>query len=179
MRNVSKLVGVDWSNLKYTIKSTGRRMPRWESFEYELKDIGVDILETVIAIQQRVPEDDSSEAIASVALQTRNLTTALQRSTAARVIVCPAKRKPEGDFKQSDDQRLMITTLSLCLRLKPDFLTLFAADGDYAPMVWELRENGIRTEVVGMNIAGELAEAAYHTVDLGHLLDRIEQKEAA
>ena len=73
----------------------------------------------------------------------------------------------------------MIKTLALCLRLKPDFLTLFAGDGDYAPLVWELRDAGIRTEVVGRNVAGELQEAAYHVVDLDQLLENIAKEEAA
>ena len=61
----------------------------------------------------------------------------------------PAKRLKDGGFKQSDDQRLVIATLSLALRLRPDFVVLAAGDGDFAPMVWELRNEGIRTEVLG------------------------------
>lgn len=179
-QNLKKVVAVDWQNNNSACQKIlqGGQLPRWESVIKQVNDDDVDILEQLIFIPERVPENDSAEALATVTLQARNFSSALQRQTAARVFICPAKRTPSGDFKQSDDQRLMIKTLSSCLRLKPDFLTLFASDGDYAPMVWELREWGIRTEVVGRNVAGELREAAYHVVDLEQLLEKIAEEAA-
>ncbi|OHX37001.1 hypothetical protein BJL95_20120 [Methylomonas sp. LWB] len=177
---LKKVVAVDWQNFNRGCQNIlqGTALPRWENVIQQVNDDGVDVLEQLIFTAGRVPENDSAEALATVTSQSRNLSAALQRQTAARVFICPAKRTPSGDFKQSDDQRLMIKTLSSCLRLKPDFLTLFASDGDYAPMVWELREWGIRTEVVGRNVAGELREAAYHVVDLEQLLEKIAEEAA-
>ena len=96
----------------------------------------------------------------------------------ARVLVCPAKRSGTG-YKQSDDQRLMIATLSTCLRLRPDFLTFVGADGDYAPMLWELREAGVRSEVVANAnaLASDLRRVAYGVVDLAAVLTTLHQED--
>lgn len=93
----------------------------------------------------------------------------------ARVIPAPAKRQPDGGFKQSDDQRLVIATLSAALRLRPDFLVLAAADGDFAPMVWALRDAGIRTEVLArpQMLASDLRRAAYSVIDIDNALNQI------
>lgn len=72
----------------------------------------------------------------------------------------------------------MITTLSRCLKLQPDFLVFVAGDGDYAPMLWELRNEGIRTEVVAdiqESFARELERVAYNSIDLGQVLTEIKQ----
>ncbi len=144
-------------------------------------DDSVDILECLVTVNKRVPEDDSAAAIANVAWQIEQKQHALEMN-GARTIVCPTKRSQSSasGFKMSDDQRLMITTLSLCLRLRPDFLTFLAADGDYAPLIWELRDQGIRTEVVARKeeLASDLQRAAYNFVDLGRLLESIRSNKA-
>ena len=93
------------------------------------------------------------------------------------VIECPTKRSassPSG-FKQSDDIRLMLTTITMALKLRPDFVLLFAADGDFAPMVELLRNEGIRTEVVAPldMLATDLRRYASNVVDFDALLDSI------
>ncbi len=137
-------------------------------------DEGVDVVETLVTIVKRVPEDDSAASVATVASQVDRIQYALEMK-GCRVIICPAKPDSQGGFKQSDDQRLMITTLSTCLKLRPDFLVLVAADGDYAPMVWELRYEGIRTEVVATQnaLAAELKRASYSVVDLENTFQTI------
>lgn len=141
------------------------------------RDGGVDVIETLYPVIQRVPEDDSPEAVATVIHQLEQKRFALEMA-GARVLICPAKRSGANGFKQSDDQRLMIATLSTCLRLRPDFLTFVGADGDYAPMLWELREAGIRSEIVaGPNsLASDLRRVAYGVIDLETVLTTIEQE---
>lgn len=134
---------------------------------------GVDLIETVVTLVERVA-DDNPESIASNRVNFTRKQHALE-DAGARVIRAPAKRLPDGGFKQSDDQRLMIATLSLALRLHPDFLVLAAADGDFAPMVWELRDVGIRTEVLArpQMLASDLRRAAYSVIDLDEALNRV------
>ena len=72
----------------------------------------------------------------------------------------------------------MLTTLMLCMKLKPDYLMLFAADGDFAPMVEILRSEGIRTEVVAPldSLAGELKRYATRIYDFNEMLTTIKEK---
>jgi predicted Zn-ribbon and HTH transcriptional regulator len=137
---------------------------------------GIDVIETLITLVKRVPENDSIEEIARVAEQVDRIQYALEMK-GCRVIVCPAKRN-QGGYKQSDDSRLMIATLSICLKLRPDFLVFVAADGDYAPLLWELRNEGIRTEVVAVKttLASDLQRAAYNVVDLQAVFETIKER---
>lgn len=137
---------------------------------------GVDIVETYVTLQRRVPENDSPEAIAQVDQQTLRKRHALELS-GGRVLECPAKRSqnsPSG-YKQCDDQRLMIRTLVQAMKFRPDFVVLVAADGDYAPMVEALRDEGIRTEVVAAPtmLASELIRQSFNVVNLDHVLETI------
>lgn len=138
----------------------------------------VDVLETLITIVKRVPVNGTPEEIATIATKLEHIAHALE-CAGCRVILCPAKPTPGGGFKQSDDARLMVATLALCYRLRPDFLTLVAADGDFAPLIWELRAEGIRTEVVATHtaLASDLRRACFNVIDLEDLLQ--EMKEAA
>ena len=63
----------------------------------------------------------------------------------------------------------------MALKLRPDFVLLFAADGDFAPMVELLRNEGIRTEVVAPldMLATDLRRYASNVVDFDALLDSI------
>jgi uncharacterized LabA/DUF88 family protein len=126
---------------------------------------GVDLLESLIFIAKPVPASDSPEDVAAVSEQTERLSYALEMH-GWRTVICPAKRSGDG-FKQSDDARLVIESLALCLRLRPDFFVLFAGDGDFAPLVWALRAEGIRTEVVASaaNLASDLRRAAYGVIE--------------
>ncbi len=90
------------------------------------------------------------------------------------VIEAPAK--PAGDgVKHSDDQRLMIKLALVCARLKPDFLVLVAGDGDYAPLVWGLRDEGIRTKLITdlTSVAPELKAAVYSVSDIFNVLQQV------
>jgi uncharacterized LabA/DUF88 family protein len=126
---------------------------------------GVDLLESLIFITKPVPASDSAEDVATVSEQTERMSYALEMN-GWRTVICPAKRSGDG-FKQSDDARLVIESLALCLRLRPDFFVLFAGDGDFAPLVWALRAEGIRTEVVASatNLASDLRRAACSVIE--------------
>jgi len=139
-------------------------------------DVDVDVIETIVTVVKKVAQDDSAEAIATVASQVERAQYALEMK-GCRVIVCPAKRTPDGSYKQSDDQRLMITTLSTCLKLRPDFLVFVGADGDYAPMLWELRTEGVRTEVAAVRegLASDLMRVAYNIIDLAAVFEHIKR----
>jgi uncharacterized LabA/DUF88 family protein len=136
-------------------------------------DDGVDLLEALAFIVKPVPTSDSAEDVATAAEQTERLAYALEMN-GWRAVICPAKRSGDG-FKQSDDARLVIESLSLCLRLRPDFFVLVAGDGDFAPLVWALRAEGIRTEVVASltNLASDLRRAAYSVVDAAPLFQAL------
>ena len=87
-------------------------------------DDGVDLVESLIFIAKQVPASDSPEDVAAVSEQTERLSYALEMN-GWRTVICPAKRSGDG-YKQSDDARLVIESLALCLRLRPDFFVLFA-----------------------------------------------------
>jgi uncharacterized LabA/DUF88 family protein len=135
-----------------------------------------DVLETLVTLQRRVPENDSPEAIAEVSQNFERKRYALEMK-GAKVIECPSKRSrnsPSG-YKQSDDQKLVVKTLTMALKLRPDYVVLVASDGDYAPMVEALREEGIRTEVVAFSdmLASDLRRQAFAITDLGQIFDAI------
>ena len=57
--------------------------------------------------------------------------------------------------------------------MKPDFLVLVAADGDYVPIVLGLREEGIRTTLI-TNLsmaAAELKRACYSISDMWKVIE--------
>lgn len=174
---ITKIMAIDLAPAERRAVEKGATFfPLREFINYWIDEDGADIIETLVTLTRRVPEDDSPESIAQVNQQFERKRYALEMS-GGRVIECPAKRSAntQSGFKQSDDQRLIIRTLSLAMKLKPDFLTLVAADGDYAPMVEALRDEGIRTEVVASSsmLASDLKRVAYSVVDLDDILDRI------
>jgi len=136
----------------------------------------VDIIETLVTLPERLPLNDSPEEVARVHQNYINKKYALQKN-GARVIECPTKRSQSTGtgFKQSDDQHLMLRTLILAMKLRPDFVILFAADGDFAPMVAMLREEGIRTEVVAPldMLASDLQRHAVNVVDFDQMMRSI------
>ncbi len=178
MSVLRKLIAIDTNYAERIAKSLGfRYLPVAEIIQEIGRDVGVDVIECLATVVERVPEDDSPEALASVVLQHRNKAFALSQ-LGVRVIRAPAKPLPDGGYKQSDDQALMIAALSTSLRLRPDFLVLFAADGDFAPMVNELRYQGIRTQLVARDaeLASELkAAAGGRVLDYQVMLDSFEK----
>ncbi|EIC22791.1 NYN domain-containing protein [Thiorhodovibrio frisius] len=170
---IKKIFAIDLTPCEIVARDQGHQYFPLEAMRTLIAGDDVDLIETVVTLVERVA-DDNAESIASNRVNFTRKQHALE-DAGARVIRAPAKRLPDGGFKQSDDQRLMIATLSLALRLRPDFLVLAAADGDFAPMVWELRDVGIRTEVMArpQMLASDLRRAAYSVIDLDEALNRV------
>ena len=170
---IKKLLAIDLTPCDIVARDLGHpHFPVKEIRELIAGD-GVDLIETVVTLVERVP-DETPESIAANKVNFTRIQHALEEA-GARVIPAPAKRQPDGGFKQSDDQRLVIATLSYALRLRPDFVVLAAADGDFAPMVLALREAGIRTEVLAraQMLASDLRRAAFSVIDLDNVLNQI------
>lgn len=173
---IRKLMAVDLTPYERRAKELGHPYLPLRELRNLCAPDGVDIIETLVTLPERLPQDDSPEEIARVQHNAISKKHALQMS-GARIIECPTKRslsQPSG-YKQSDDARLMLTTLTLALKLRPDFVLLFAADGDFVPMVEMLRTEGIRTEVVASSdmLASELKRHAVNVVDYDALLNAI------
>jgi uncharacterized LabA/DUF88 family protein len=170
---IKKILAIDLTPCEMVARELGHPYFPVEGLRTVIGGDGVDLIETLVTLVERIT-DDNPESIAS---NQQNFIRKLHslEYAGARVIRAPAKRLPDGSLKQSDDQRLVIATLSLALRLRPDFLVLAAADGDFAPMVWELRDVGIRTEVLArpQNLASDLRRAAYSVIDLDEVLGQI------
>lgn len=170
-----KLLAIDLTPTERAAREAGLDYLPIRELRQLIASDGVDLVETLVTLVERV-SDDSPEAIAANQSNFTRKQHALEEA-GARVIRAPAKRSQSSTsgFKQSDDQRLMMATLSLALRLRPDFVVLAAADGDFAPMVWELREVGIRTEILARPdmLASELRRAAYSVIDLDAVLQQI------
>lgn len=178
MNVVRKILAIDGKNAEHAARAAGLgRFPLEGFMNLMMAEGGADVIETLYTIQKRVPEDDSAEAVATVAEQIDRKCYALEM-LGAKTIVCPSKRMANGGFKQSDDQLLQIKTLSICMRLKPDFLTLISGDDDHAPLVWELREHGIRTEVVAADdmLGSQLRRACYSRIDLNQVFQKLQQE---
>lgn len=170
---IKKIFAIDLTPCEMVARDRGHHYFPVQAMRTLIAGDGVDLIETVVTLVERV-SDDNPESIATNHVNFIRKQHALE-DAGARVIRAPAKRLPDGGFKQSDDQRLMIATLSLALRLRPDFLVLAAADGDFAPVVWELRDVGIRTEVLArpQMLASDLRRAAYSVIDLDEALNRV------
>jgi len=181
MNVIRKVIAIDGANAEHAARHANfRHFPLKELLEIISGDGCTDVIETLYTIQKRVPADDSPEAVATVSAQVDGKSYALEM-IGAKTIVCPAKRVQSGGFKQSDDQLLQIKTLATCLRLKPDFLTLVSGDDDHAPLVWELREQGIRTEVVALSdmMGSQLKRASYSHIDLNEVFEKIKAEGVA
>jgi hypothetical protein len=171
MRNI---IGVDAQFAYHFLKRQGLRT----DFPYlGLRDLveegGDQVLDIFAPVIRMTPVDSSPEAIAKASQDFHRVRRALE-SQGVNVIEAPSKPSGIG-VKHSDDQRLMIRLALVCTRLKPDFLVLVATDGDYAPLVWGLREEGIRTKLISdpHNLASELRAAAYSVSSLNSVLDRL------
>jgi uncharacterized LabA/DUF88 family protein len=170
---LKKILSVDLTPCEFVARDCGHQHFPMQAVREAIAGGGVDLIETQVTLVERVA-DDNPESISANKINFTRKRHALEMA-GARVITAPAKRLPDGSFKQSDDQRLVIATLSLALRLRPDFVVLAAADGDFAPMVWELRNAGIRTEVLArpQMLASDLRRAAYSVIDLDDFLNQI------
>lgn len=171
MRNI---IGVDSQFVYYTIKKSKKKL----RFPYRaLRDLvegqGDEVLEMYAPAVRLPPSDSSDEAIANSYQMYMRFSTMIE-GQGVSVIEAPAKQIGNGGIKHSDDQRLMIRLALACTRLKPDFLVLVAADGDYAPLVWGLREEGIRTKLITAYeyLAPELQRAVYSTSDIWKVMEK-------
>lgn len=167
-----KIIAIDLAPCEIVAQRRGLNFFPIQAIRELIASDDVDVLETLVTLVERVTEDNP-EAIAREKTNFVRKRHALEEA-GARVIRAPAKRAG-ANFKQSDDQRLVIATLSLALRLRPDFVVLAAADGDFAPLVWELRNEGIRTEIIARAdmLASDLRRAAYSVIDLDEVLNAV------
>lgn len=177
---IRKIISIDLTPIEYHAKVfCFPYLPITEIISFCTADGETDIIETLVPLVRRLPGDSTDESISKVTTAFSHKQYALQLS-GARVIECSSKSSSSfvTGYKQSDDQRLMLTTLMLCMKLKPDYLMLFAADGDFAPMVEILRHEGIRTEVVAPldSLAGELKRYATKIYDFSEILATIKEK---
>lgn len=171
--NSAERAAKEWADTKGLV---GFRFPLRGFLDLVGED--ADILETLYTVVQRCPEENSVEAEAAVSDQVRCRRHYLEMA-GAKTIVCPDKRMPGGGFRQSECELLMVKALSICLRLKPDFLVLVSGADDLAPMVGELRDNGIRTEVFAASdmLGSRLKRVSYRVVDLREVLEKIHEAE--
>ena len=177
---MKKLISIDLVPMEYRAKDLGfPYMPIKEIIEFCSQQGAVDIIETLVPLIRRVPSDETDESVSKVTQAFNKKQFALQMS-GARVIECPSKisSSSASGYKQSDDQRLMLTTLMLAMKLRPRYLMLFAADGDFAPLVEVLRGEGIRTEIVAPldTLASELKRHATRVIDYDAMLREIRQR---
>ena len=177
---IRKILSIDLTPIEYHAKTFGfPYLPIAGIISCCRADGKTDVVETLVPLVRRVPSNFTDESISKVTTAFSHKQYALQLS-GARVIECSSKSSASSasGYKQSDDQRLMLTTLMLCMKLRPDYLMLFAADGDFAPMVDILRSEGIRTEVVAPldSIAAELKRYATKIHDLYEMFTIIREK---
>ncbi|MDE2578631.1 MAG: NYN domain-containing protein [Hyphomicrobiales bacterium] len=175
MSNSRLIVGVDAQFVRAVLKKRGAepRVPYREFVDF-LEEKNNEVLE-IFAPAIRLPAQprNPGDPVHSDNEKFYNYRAALELQ-GVNVIEAPAKWS--GTFlKHSDDQRLMIRLALTCMRLKPDFLVLVAADGDYAPLVWGLREEGIRTKLITdtTGVARELRAAAYSISDIFNILQQL------
>lgn len=134
------------------------------------------VLDTIVALHRPPPGSDNPEEVARIAQTHIRVTHGLEEQ-GCRVITAPAKKTRQNGtegagIKRSDDQVLMIELALVCMKIRPTFLTLCAADGDYAPLVAGLRREGIRTEIIADHdcLAADLRRVAYAVIDMRELL---------
>lgn len=172
MRNI---IGVDAQFVYHFLKRQGLKtdFPYLPLRDLVEEDNNHQVLDIFAPVIRMTPVDSTPEAIAKASQDFHRVRRALE-SQGVNVIEAPSKPSGSG-VKHSDDQRLMIRLALACTRLKPDFLVLVASDGDYAPLVWGLREEGIRTKLISdpHNLASELRAAVYSLSSLHSVLDRL------
>lgn len=171
------LIAIDSQFAEHAVRDCGHaRFPYAEYMTMQRNIPDRDVIEAYATLIEWAPDGTQSNDDAASSLKRRS---DFLEYSGYRVVRCPAKRTPNGGFKHSDDPRLQVTTLVAALKLRPDFVSLVAADGDFAPMVEALRAEGIRTEVVATatTLASDLKRAAYTTVHLDEVIERITEEE--
>lgn len=174
------IIGVDTQFVFHALKSIEtmqRRFPFREFHDFIAGEHD-EVLEVFAPVIRFPPASLASEDISVANSNYSKMAYALQEQ-GVNVIEAPARmNRHTQEVKHSDDQRLMIRLALTCARLKPDFLVLVAADGDYAPLVWGLREEGIRTKVISdpSVLSADLRLAAFSSSDLFRVIQQIERQ---
>ena len=157
------IVGVDAQFVRYALRNANwdTHVPYRELVNF-LEENGDEVLD-IFAPAIRMPPATTGDSDIARSYEGFIRYSDALRQQGVNVIEAPARRNSEGALKHSDDQRLMIRLALSCMRLRPDFLVLVAADGDYAPLVWGLREEGIRTKLITdpAALASDLRAAVY------------------
>ena len=172
-----KIIGIDLAYANLAARGLGFQNWPCRPFRDYVAGDEDQVLDMITALHRPPSSNDTAEEVARTAQQNARITYALEMS-GCRVIPAPAKKTPEVTadgrcvLKRSDDQVLMIELALVCMKLRPDFLTLVGADGDLAPLVAGLRREGVRTEVVADSdaLASDLKRVAYNVIDLRDLL---------
>jgi len=166
------VVGVDAQFVRYTLRNANwdAHVPYRELVNF-LEESGDEVLD-IFAPAIRMPPATMNDADIARSYEGFIRYSEALRQQGVNVIEAPAKRAAEGAVKHSDDNRLMIRLALSCMRLRPDFLVLVAADGDYAPLVWGLREEGIRTKLITdpAACASDLRAAVYSVSNIFNVL---------
>jgi uncharacterized LabA/DUF88 family protein len=166
------VVGVDAQFVRYTLRNANwdSHVPYRELVHF-LEENGDEVLD-IFAPAIRMPPQTTQDADIARSYEGYIRYSDALRQQGVHVIEAPAKRNAEGAIKHSDDNRLMIRLALTCMRLRPDFLVLMAADGDYAPLVWGLREEGIRTKLITdpASLASDLRAAVYSISNIFNVL---------
>ena len=171
------IIGVDTQFVYHSMKSVDPDHTRFpfRKFQDFIAGDQDEVIEMFAPVIRFPPQSTASDDVALANSSFSKMCFALQEQ-GVNVIEAPAKLiRQTLEVKHSDDQRLMIKLALICARLKPDFLVLVAADGDYAPLIWGLREEGIRTKLITDSIilSSELRNAAYSVSDLYNVLNQI------
>ncbi len=175
----TNVVGVDAQFVFYAMRNSNLdiKFP-YRDIVHLIEREGGDVLDIFAPVVRFPPQsDDPLDQLKSFE-DTQRVSHALAQQ-GVHVIEAPARQMRDKSgrewLKHSDDQRLMIRLALVCARLKPDFLILIAADGDYAPLVWGLRQEGIRTKLITdpANLSPDLEAAAYSVSNLFSVLQQL------
>ena len=174
------IIGIDTQFVYHSMKSIdpdNTRFP-FRKFQDFVAGDSDEVIEMFAPVIRFPPQTTQVEDVAAANSAFTKMCFALQEQ-GVNVIEAPARLiRHLQEVKHSDDQRLMIRLALTCARLKPDFLVLVAADGDYAPLVWGLREEGIRTKLISdpTILSSELRNSSYSISDMFNVLNQIQQR---
>jgi|GEM_PF-5216988 len=132
---------------------------------------GYDVVETYAAVIRETPDSLDEREVGEKHNLFEKRRYALELA-GATVIASPSCKMEYG-YKQSDDQRLVVKSLSFCLRVRPRFLCLVAGDRDYIPLVEELRAEGIRTILLSYESfrSGDLTRLSWRVREIADFIE--------